>query len=280
MNKILLLPFLFLFSFQVLNAKKVLTFAPLPLKDIKTIHTQFSPMIRYLEKKLHTKINIDYNDSYDSILKKFIEGKIDIAYLGPLPYLSLESKYPDTMPLVNFKNSKGKVSYTCSLVSFMSNTKTIKDISNDKIALTQPLSTCGYLFVNDLLKKSDADIEENKYKYLGRHDKVATSILKGEFKFGGLKSEIAKEYYHLGLEELALSKPIPNFILVGNSKTLTKKMLLNIKDSMLSANKDELSLWHKSLKNGVKETNHNDYKNLRELINSTKIPHEGNFNAK
>ena len=261
----------------LLLSNKVLTFSPLPMKDIQTIYLQFSPMIKYLEKKLNSKIKIDHSTSYDEVLDKFKAGKIDIAYLGPLPYLSLEEKYADTIPLVNFKNKKGKLSYTCSLVSFISNYSSIKDISNTKIALTQPLSTCGYLFVNNILKASNTNIEKNKYKYLGRHDKVALSVIRDEFSYGGLKSDIAEEYYHLGLKEIKRSKAIPNFILVGNAKTLEKDVIENIKKSMISVNKKELSKWHKSLKFGTKETNDNDYNHLRELIGSTKIPSKGNF---
>lgn len=276
MYKLLTIVLIF-FPVYLLSANKPLVFAPLPMEDIKTIHVQFSPMIRYLEKKLNTQIKIDYNSSYDAILKKFIEGKIDIAYLGPLPYLSLESKYSDTKPLVNFKNKMGEISYTCSLVSFISNSIPIENIRHSKIALTQPLSTCGYLFVNNILKKSNINIEDNHYRYLGRHDKVALSIIRDEFTFGGVKSEIAKEYTHLGLKEVKVSEAIPNFILVGNAKTLSKNKLLEIKKSMISVSKKELSKWHKSLKFGVKETNNDDYNHLRKLIKSTKIPHESNF---
>lgn len=277
MNKLFILFLWFLIPFQMAYAKKTLNFAPLPLEDIKTMYIQFSPMIKYLEKKLNVKINIVYSSSYDSILKKFMDGKIDLAYLGPLPFIFLESKYKHTVPLVNFKNKKGQSFYTCSFVSFISNKKKTEAISNDKIALTQPLSTCGYLFVNSILKKSNVNIEENRYRYIGRHDKVALSVIRDEFSFGGLKSTIAKEYYHLGLKEIAISKPIPNFILVGNSKTLTKQLLINTKKSMLNVSTEELSLWHKSNNNGVEETNMKNYKNLRKIIKSTKIPHRGNF---
>lgn len=277
MYKFLILILLFVFPFYCLNAKKILIFAPLPMKDIDSIYSQFSPMIKYLEKSLNVQVKIDHNNSYDVILQKFIDGKIDIAYLGPLPYLALESQYTHVKPLVNFKNKEGKVSYTCSLVSFMTNSIDIKNISNEKIALTQPLSTCGYLFVNNILKKSDVNLEENRYRYLGKHDEVALSVIRDEFKFGGLKSEIAKDYYHLGLEEVAHSESIPNFILVGNSKTLNKEELLNIKNKMIQIDKKELSLWHKSIKYGAKETNDSDYIHLKEIIDSTKIPHKGNF---
>lgn len=266
-----------LFPFYLLSDNKTIVFAPLPMKDIKTIHSQFSPMIRYLEKKLNRKIRIDYNNSYDEILKKFIEGKIDIAYLGPLPFLTLEAKYSEAMPLVNFKNKNGDISYTCSFVSFITNNFPAKGMKNTKIALTQSLSTCGYLFVNNILKKSNINIEDNRYKYLGRHDRVALNVILDKYKYGGLKSDIAKEYFHLGLKEIKRSKPIPNFVLVANAKTLKDRTIIDIKESMISIDKEELSLWHKSLRFGTKKTNSDDYNNLRKIIKSIKIPSKGNI---
>jgi phosphonate transport system substrate-binding protein len=272
--------FIFLLSLiplYLFSDTRTLIFAPLPTKDIEDINTQFFPMIKYLEKKLNVKIQMDYNDDYDTLLEKFINGKIDIAYLGPLPYLTLEEKYPNTMPLVNFKNKKGEVSYTCSFVSFISNEESIENMTDTKIALTQALSTCGYLFVNDVLNNSNTNIEKNKYKYLGRHDTVALSVIRNEFKYGGLKTDIAQGYNHLGLKEIIRSKDIPGFILVGNSKTLDDKTLVNIKNIMLSIEKEESSSWNENIKYGTKEINNADYDYLRKLIKSTKISHESNF---
>lgn len=271
---VILLVFLPLY---LLGDIKTLIFAPLATKDIKTIHTQFLPMTRYLEKKLNVKIKIDYNSSYDTLLEKFISGKIDIAYLGPLPYLSLEERYPYINPLVNFKNDKGEVSYTCSFVSFISNRSSIENMIDKKIALTQPLSTCGYLFVNEVLNNFNTNIENNKYRYTGRHDKVALSVIRNEFKYGGLKTDIAEEYTHLGLKEITRSKAIPSFVLVGNTKTLDSKTLTNIKNNMILLKEKELSTWHKSIKFGTKETNTADYDHLRKLIKLTNISHKSNF---
>ena len=261
----------------LLSNDRTLIFAPLPMKDIQTTYTQFSPLVRFLEQKLNTKIKIDYNKNYDQILKKFVNKEIDIAYLGPLPYLSLEKMYSNVVPLVNFKNEKGEVSYTCSFVSFISNNNSMENMENTKIALTQPLSTCGYLFVNNILNNSNSNIEKNKYRYLGRHDKVALSVILSEFKYGGLKTETAKEYFHLGLKEIKRSSKVPNFLLVANSKTLNKEILKKIKDSILLLNKEDLSRWHKSMKFGVKEFNTKDYNHLRKLIKSLNISKEGNF---
>ena len=97
-------------STYILGDSKTIVFAPLPTKDTQELHTQFLPLVDFLEKKLNVKIKIDYNSDYEKLLAKFIIKEIDIAYLGPLPYAYLEDRYEYATPLVNFKNSKGEVS--------------------------------------------------------------------------------------------------------------------------------------------------------------------------
>lgn len=259
------------------QAKDVLTFAPLPMESVETVYTQFFPMVNYLEKKLNKKIEIIYDTKYNDILNQFKKGEIDIVYLGPLPYLFLKDEYRDAIPLVHFNNSLGKSNYSCSLVTFIGNKTDIKKIKNKKIALTQPLSTCGYLSVNALLNNHGDVLEENKYKYLGRHDKVALSIIRGEFDFGGVKTSIAEKYANLGLKEVSKTFLYPTFSLVANASTISKETISSIKQILLGAKKDEYQYWGENIRYGCKEANNENFDDLRKLKGSTIIPNKGNF---
>ena len=268
---------LFLSLCSSVFAKDTLVFSPLPMENAKVTLTQFTPMIKYLEKKLNKKITIDYNKNYADILEKFKQNKIDLAYLGPLPYIELKEKYPSAIPLVHFKNSNGDAFYTCSLITFATTNTKIKNIINKKIALTQPLSTCGYLSVNALLKEQNNSLENNKYRYLGRHDTVALSVVRGEFGFGGVKSSIAKKYSNLGLKELATTPLLPGFSLVGNKATIKTATLNKIIQIIKNAQKEEFQCWGKNIRYGSKEAKDSDYDNLRILKDTTNIPKKGNF---
>lgn len=268
---------LLLLIYSTINAKDTLVFAPLPIENRKTLFTQFDPMIKYLEGQLDKKIIIDYNKNYSDILEKFKQKKIDIAYLGPLPYIELKKYYSPALPLVHFNNSNGNKFYTCSLVTFATNDITIKNIKNKKIALTQPLSTCGYLSVEALLKESNNSLNHNKYKYIGRHDSVALSIIRGKYDFGGVKSSIAKKYSNLGLKELSKTSLLPSFTLVGNQKTISKKTLQKLVNVLKNTNKEELEKWGENISYGCSAAADEDYDSLRELKNNINIPIKGNF---
>ena len=92
-------------------------FAPLPMENRESIVLQFRPMVEFLQKKLGVTIEMNFSDDYGQILEKFMTGSIDLAYLGPLPYVELRAKYPQAEPLVHFNEANGQPAYTCALVT-------------------------------------------------------------------------------------------------------------------------------------------------------------------
>jgi phosphonate transport system substrate-binding protein len=256
---------------SILFSKDVLVFAPLPMTNKSEVYDNFYPMIKTLEKKLNKRIIFFYSENYENILEQFAKGQIDFAYLGPLPYLKLQEKYDYVEPLIHFKDKNNNIYYTCSLVKF------IKSEKIEKVALTQALSTCGYLSVNSLLNNK---LEEYKYKFLGKHDEVALGIIRGDYDIGGIRTSIAKDYYHLGLEEIARTDNLPGFALVGNKKTLNEKELTQLQEIILNTTQEEYSTWGKDIKHGVEKAFDKDYDKLRQMLENFNIPTKDNFDDK
>lgn len=250
------------------QAQDKLRFAPLPMQSKKILYDNFHPMLTYLEKKLHKKIEFVFFKDYEEILTHFKQGKLDLVYLGPLPYVQLTKEYAFAKPLVAFKESSGYATYTCSLVTSLATQQ------EEKVALTQPLSTCGYLSVNALM---DKHLYQFKFKYLGRHDLVALSILEGKFDMGGLKTAIYQKYYHLGLQEISRTKPLPTFALIANTKTLSNNITTNLKNALKDVSQNEYALWGEFIRYGVQDIKDSDYNAIREMLHNTQIPMKGNM---
>lgn len=259
-----------------------LRFAPLPMENRETVVKQFRPMTEYLEKRLETKIVFSYSDSYEDIIDKFRRSEVDIAYLGPLPYVRLRAIYPQAEPLVQFKERSGNAFYTCSFVSIADAEFDLATAFKRKIGLTQPLSTCGYLSTSGLMLRGGSNIEHNYYRYLGKHDTVALSVVRGEVEAGGMKTAIANKYRHLGLEILAETSPLPGFALVGNSNTLSAAHMEKIREVLNQLDpqgKDQklLSKWGDNIRYGAVTTDDDNYRAVRDLLGNAKIPDTGNF---
>ena len=270
--------FLLTFLFSLHVEARPLTFSPAPLSDTQTAFEEFSLMINYLEKKLGEKIDFHYEEKYDDMITSFKENKIDLAYFGPLPLATLQKSFSSALPLLAFNEPDGKSGYRCVLVQFAKDKIDFQKSDNIKVALTQPLSTCGYMQTKILLKTYvNKDIEKMKFGYLGTHDEVALSIIRGDFEIGGMKESIANEYQSLGLKVLKTSQMLPSFTLVVNTNTLSHDEIANIQKILLEAPKEVYKTWGKSISFGFGEV---DLKSL-DTLNADKlqydIPQKGNF---
>ncbi|MEN8141154.1 MAG: PhnD/SsuA/transferrin family substrate-binding protein [Thermodesulfobacteriota bacterium] len=262
-----------------------LTFAPLPMEQKEKVLRQIAPMLRFVEQDLGSTITISYHSDYATILSDFQTGKIDLAFLGPLPYVELRQAYPEAEPVVRFLNGQGKDTYTCSIITGIeSGLATLQPLKDKGIGLTQPHSTCGYLATAHLLEQAGLSIKQSKFRYTGSHQEVALTVIRGEFAGGGIKTSIGKKYAHLGLRFLAESKPLPGFLLVANGKTMSVSDIEKIRNSLLTlkplTNEKHRVLtrgWGKNVRNGATTVIDSDYDVIREWLQGITIPSQGNF---
>ena len=216
------------------------------------------------------------------IIKKFTNLEIDLAYLGPLPFIELRNHFEGAEPLVHFKETSGDAFYTCAVVTFPEADFDIAHANHRKIALTQPLSTCGYLSTNRLFRNHGSSLLDNFCRYLNKHDAVALAVVRGEFEAGGLKTAIAKKYAHLGLQILDETPPLPAFALVGNSRKLSPERIERIRAVLcaLEPNGPDAALlasWGNNIRNGAVPASNSDYEVVRLMLKDTVIPQNSNF---
>ena len=238
--------------FMHANEPQKLVFAPLPTQSEESVFKTFAPMVSYLEKTLHTSISFHFSPSYEALLADIQHGKVDIAYLGPLPYIELKATFPSVEPLVFFHEANGKPMYRCVLVAWGESYEPLAKLNNyHSFALTDPLSTCGYLSVSGLLREAGHSLDEQPFSYLGKHDEVALSVVRGRFDYGGVKHDVAENYAHLGLDIIAQTDPMPSFSLVANTQKISQTLQKSIKEALLNAPKSEVQTWGKGINKGV-----------------------------
>lgn len=222
---------------------KQLVFTPLPIWSVAYNLQEYTPLTSYLERKLPLSFKYEHISDYAQIIKKFKKEEIDIAVLGPLPYTILKKEYKDATPIVSFKNAQGKISYRCALIKYKADKI---DTKNLKIALTQPLSTCGYHNTKLMLEKNyGVDIEDVTFEYLGSHTKAAKAVLAKKYDLAGVKEDIAQRFLSVGFEIVDFSQEVPEFVLVANSANVDEKMIEALQNALLTIPQDvEKNLGH------------------------------------
>jgi phosphonate transport system substrate-binding protein len=278
LKKIVLLILFFLVVFYIEAPAESIRFAPIPMLSQATINKMFFPFTQYLSKITGQQVKIVYQEHYSKLLDEFINDEIDLAYLGALPYVILTNQDPDVVPVVRFVDACGQSTYTCSLVTF-DRTPGILANSNLLVALTQPFSTCGYLMTEHLLSQRGLILEHTPHYFAGKHSEAALDVIRGKASVAGVKTSIGEQYRKLGLRFIAESPPLPGFLLVANSRTLSVETIDTVRNSLLQLNPrnnprdaEVTKLWGKSHRYGAVPAYNADYQPIKDMLKQMVIP--------
>lgn len=253
------------------QAAQVVRFAPLPLEHRKIVQEQFQGLADYLEDTAGVEIEWVRLSDYAEILAAFRAGRVDLAYLGPLPYVILSRDFPQARPLGCFRDAEGAAAYTCSLVVFGDSGLTLEGLKGVSFGLTQPYSTCGYLASSEMLASmgKTLDGDGNRFSYAGSHSEAALGVAQGKYDVAGITTAIAARYSHLNLDVIATSSPYPGFNLVANAATLDPGTLERLQQALLrldpAAHADlaeRMKTWGDPVRNGTVPPEHCDYSEL------------------
>ncbi|MGM0516906.1 MAG: PhnD/SsuA/transferrin family substrate-binding protein [Pseudomonadota bacterium] len=255
-----------------LAAESPLRFAPLPMEDRKILLSQYEPFLDYLHEATGEDYDFRFYQDYGRILESLWNGEVDLAYLGPLPYVRLTARDDGFVPLVTFLNEAGEARYTCSVVVFAGDGLDLGDLAGRRVALTQPYSTCGYLVTESLLREAGIALEAGGFDYTGSHSEAILSVVRGSHAAGGAKTSIVEKFAHLGVVPVAESDPLPGFLLVANPSTTTEAQRERIRQALVGldpadpADRERLDNWGESIRHGAIPVEDSAYDPVRRLL--------------
>ena len=249
--------------FQSVQAAEALRFAALSLEGRDATAREFAPFVEYLGKLAERPVVQVYFADYAELLNAFRLGRIDLAYLGPLPYVRLRESRPDVEPLIHFHEKDGASFYRCALAAFRGDHVQPRQLRGQPFGMPQALSTCGPLAASGLLaQKAGMRLEDVDQRFLGNHEKVALAIISGEIRAGTMKESIARRHGMLGLEILSSTDPLPGFALVAQ---VDRPLREKLRKALLATPKSIWSHWGESLHYGMSSADDRDYEPIRRL---------------
>lgn len=226
------------------------------------IRSQLGPA-RFIEELTGRPVVVETHARYEKIISGFVEGRIHLAILGPLPYVSLHRLASHAEPLARFREADGRDHYRCTLVAFADDARPLAEYAGARLALTQPFSTCGYFGAATLLELAGVDIDSTRYRFLGPHDQIGIQVATGRFDIGVLKDDVARQFASLGVIPLASSQPLPGFTLIANAATLDAETRERIRAGFIALKADDqmrLASWPRHLRQGATPAADADYR--------------------
>lgn len=248
------------------DAAPTLRFAALPLESREATAREFAGFVGHLEYLAGRRVEHVYVARYEDLLSDFAAGRLDLVFVGPLPYVELARRRPDARPLVRFAESDGDTHYRCVLAAFRGDAVRPSELKGAAIGLPQALSTCGPLSAGGLLRR-DAGLRlaEVDARVLGNHETVALDIVAGEVRAGTLKESIARKYEGLGLEILAATDPLPGFVVVAGTDHLDEAAIERLRFGLLATPEAIWRTWGSSIRYGMEAARDEDYAPVRRL---------------
>jgi phosphonate transport system substrate-binding protein len=199
--------------------KPRLTFVVHPFDTPTRLYARFRPLCDYLSSALGRPVVLRVASTYEEQIEHIAEGKADLAYIGPTPYVRAHDRYAPVR-LLAAEAENGKASYqSVIVVRTDSPVRQLADLRNRTVAFGADKSFSSFYIPRLMLQNAGVRLSDLKnYAYLGRHERVALAVLHKDFDAGGLRLEMAQQYLDRGLRIVTTSDPLPPHAIVASPK--------------------------------------------------------------
>ena len=194
-----------------------LVVALLPDEDAATVVQDNEGLAKHLEETLDKEIELVVTTDYSSMIEAASNGRLDLAYFGPLSYVLAKTK-SDLEPFAA-RLKEGSTTYTSIIIGNVdAGMDEFTDIEGKTVAFGDPASTSSRLFPELTLANAELKSGENyEAVFLGAHDAVALAVQNGNAEAGGLSRPIFESLVAEGTIDpnkvtiIAESEPIPQY---------------------------------------------------------------------
>lgn len=236
------------------------------------MYKKFKPVLEYLEKDLlkkgiTKKIKLKIYPSYEKAIDGLVNSEYDFARFGPASYILAKEKNKNIKLLV-MELSKNEKRFNGVFISKNdSQINNLSDLKNKKFAFGNDKSTIGrYLAQATLLENGINSKTLASYEYLGRHDKVALAVAKGDFNAGVVKESTFEKYKNRGIKSIKKFENVTKPWLVRQN--LPVEIYNALKESMLNLKDEKILKMFRT--NKFVETSDEEYHFVRKGMNLSK----------
>ena len=271
LKKIHLTFFLLICFAQPVLGSDDLIFAIQPYLTNNEIQKRFDPLAQYLSKELEIPVRVRIGRDYQHHIDYIGRGMVDIAFIGPAPYVKLTALYGKQSLLARLE-THGTPYYLGMIITRIDSPfGDIKSLEGKRFAFGDPNSTLSYLVPIYMLWENGITLEKlNGFSFLHSQNNVALGVLSGDYEAGAVKEEIFKKYASQGLKAIATSPKIPEHVFISRvdlpdkMKNAVKKALFKLKATPEGR---KIMEGIKGPTTNITTVKDSDYDELRKMIN-------------
>lgn len=189
-----------------------------PYLPAREIQERFKPLADHLGREMGRPVSVRVGRDYEEHVVAIGYDHVDIAFMGPAPYVLMTARYGRKPLLARFEVNGQPNLYGVIAVRKDSGLQDLRSLADKRFAFGDPDSTMSHIVPRHLLIQ--AGIPRGlpaQHRFLGSHKNVALGVLAGDFDAGAMKMEVFDEFAPRGLRALATTPGVPDHLFVTRS---------------------------------------------------------------
>lgn len=251
-------------------AGKPLILAVHPYLPHDEIVSRFKPLADYLARSIGRPVEVRVGTNYEEHIAAIGTDSVDIAYMGPVPYVKLVARYGRKPLLARQEVGRQPFLKGEIIVRQDSALQSLSELKGKRFLFGDADSTMGTIVPQLMLDKAGVPINSlSGYQFLKGHDNVAMGVLAGDYDAGAVKDEVFQKFAPQGLRALAHAPQIYDHLFVTSAR-LPVHLVDSLRSQMLKLNDTaEGRAIMASIHSGMTALVYpkdNEYNNLREIM--------------
>ncbi|MEW6739150.1 MAG: phosphate/phosphite/phosphonate ABC transporter substrate-binding protein [Nitrospirota bacterium] len=203
---------------QNFNASPIIL-SILPVESAGAMYERFVPLKYYLENVLKRPVIIKVAKDYETAIHEIGNGQVHMACLDPATYCEVRARYKNrVVPLVRPVGKEGATSRSVLVVKDNSGIEKVADVKGKRLALGNKQSSFSYLIPLAMLNDVSLKVKDfSDVDFLQQEDRVALSVLIGDYDVGAMSEPVARKYTKDGLKIIKTSEAISSFVLCASN---------------------------------------------------------------
>ena len=243
-----------------------LTFGIYPYDTPSQIYQNFEPLMQLLSKELGVPVKIVIAPNYMSHIINIGEGRVDLGFMGPSPYIKAKDKYGGVELVARLKMRDNKNDRLVIISHKASGINGLQELKGKTFAFGDFQSYGSHFYPRYLLNKAGVRLKDLKsYDFLGSHSKVILAVSHKDFDAGGVREDIYEKYRDRPIRIIAGPFTIPPHVIVcrrdlsANMRAKIETILLKIRDQAVLRSIDPALEGFSPVKDA-------DFKQAREVV--------------
>lgn len=200
------------------------------------IITRFTPLANYLARAIGRPVEVRVGRDYKEHINAIGDGTIDIAYMGPAPYVEMVKKF-GKKPLLARQVINGDPYLRGEIIVRQDSPfRTLADLRGKCFLFGDINSTMSYILPQRMLERAGIPLSKlGSYQSLEGHKNVALAVLAGSCDAGAVKSEVFHEYESRGLRALAELPLVADHVFVASTR-LPTSLVIKLRELLMALN--------------------------------------------